>query len=329
MWNKPWTIGFRVASVLLLGIALFDGIGCGITQAPSSAQTEYMDWVATAKPKDVDEIIERYPRLDGILMTAREWWEKQQKQREQSRIESGGEVSRSLYEFQVGTRINISVMGEEDISGTYKVDPDGAISLPFIGRLFVEGLTYPEVKQKIEEKLQKYIRDPMISINLSAGNQLSRGIRSSGSSVGSITVIGAGGGGGGGGGGSSRESVAGNERLVDVVGNVIGDSGGGRNAAEVRGIKVFVPQEGKTHSKIIICDLHRYLKYGDQTQNIKIRPGWVVYVPTRWTRWSQYRQDLSAITGILSESRSSFETILDIAEQPIRNDNIGDDDDND
>lgn len=279
--------------------AFLGGIGCGLTRAPTSAQTEYLDWVATAKPKDVDKIIDRYPRLEGILISAREWWEEQQQRMQEDRISSGKKRGTGLYEFQIGTRLEINVMNEDEISGTYTVDPDGAISFPFIGRVFVEGLTYPEVQTKIRKKLEKYIREPDVTINLSSKTGFtSDGRRISRARAGEIHVVG-----GGSGGGGRRSSVdfTGREKLVDVVLGAVdtGDGGtGGGSRQEIRGIKVFIPQEGKTHSKIVICDLHRYLKFGDQTQNIRLGPNYVVYIPTRWTKWDQLLQDLGAISTI-------------------------------
>ncbi len=278
---------------VFLGIAFLIGlpltVSCGLTGPPIEVQTEYQDWVATAQPIDVDNIKERYPQLKGVLMTAREWWEYQKRRDEVSRLSS--REGATQFTIQEGTRVSIEVPGEEKLTREVVVDPDGAISLPYVGRVFVKGLSFDEARKKIERKLEQFLREPQVVLNLASESVGRRGGFRDRIRAGDITVV-----------GKSRSGTipfTGNEDLVKVIGL----TGWLDESAEIRGIKVFVPQEGKTQSKIVVADLHRYFKYGDQTQNIELGPNYVVYVPMRWTAGKQINKDLNVLTNFLGQSR--------------------------
>jgi polysaccharide export outer membrane protein len=59
----------------------------------------------------------------------------------------------------------VRVYGEADLSGTYRVDADGTIDFPLIGRLTVAGMVPSEVATRITERLaQGYLKNPQVSI---------------------------------------------------------------------------------------------------------------------------------------------------------------------
>jgi polysaccharide export outer membrane protein len=62
--------------------------------------------------------------------------------------------------------LEISVFGVNDFSQTVRVSSSGSISLPFLGRIEVEGLTGQELEKHLTEMIteQKLIRDPQVSI---------------------------------------------------------------------------------------------------------------------------------------------------------------------
>jgi polysaccharide export outer membrane protein len=64
-----------------------------------------------------------------------------------------------------GDKFDIRVFGEPDFTGTYRVDPDGTISYPYVGQVKVDGLRPNEVSKLIREKLaEKYLRNPQVSV---------------------------------------------------------------------------------------------------------------------------------------------------------------------
>ena len=76
------------------------------------------------------------------------------------------------YRLHADDQLSISVWGHDDLQQTAVVDPDGKISFPLIGSLQAEGLTIEELTELLQIKLSKYIKNPLININLQSYYQL-------------------------------------------------------------------------------------------------------------------------------------------------------------
>lgn len=63
-----------------------------------------------------------------------------------------------------GDVFDVRVFDEESLSGTYRVGPDGTISVPLIGVLPIEGLSPDEVGEKLAESLRTYLKRPHVSV---------------------------------------------------------------------------------------------------------------------------------------------------------------------
>lgn len=71
--------------------------------------------------------------------------------------------------YQLGPedQLKIIVFGEDDLSGLYKLDGRGFISVPLIGELDLRGKTVREVEVLIERDLSDgYLIDPSVSIEV-------------------------------------------------------------------------------------------------------------------------------------------------------------------
>jgi polysaccharide export outer membrane protein len=60
----------------------------------------------------------------------------------------------------------VRVFGEADMSADYRVAPDGTIDFPYIGRVRVQGLTPPQVADRLQTELhdRQILRQPQVSI---------------------------------------------------------------------------------------------------------------------------------------------------------------------
>jgi len=64
-----------------------------------------------------------------------------------------------------GDLLEIKVFDEKDLSGVYRVSSSGAIDVPLVGLLQVDGLTSSDAAALIEQMLKKnYLRDPQVSL---------------------------------------------------------------------------------------------------------------------------------------------------------------------
>jgi polysaccharide export outer membrane protein len=78
------------------------------------------------------------------------------------------------YRIQPGDELTISVWKEPDLLSDVFVRPDGGISMALAGDLPAAGRTTEEVRASIEERLHKFIPDPVVtvSIKLISGNRI-------------------------------------------------------------------------------------------------------------------------------------------------------------
>ena len=65
-----------------------------------------------------------------------------------------------------GDVFSVRVYGEESLSASHRVAPDGTISFPLIGTVEVVGLEPPEVAERIQTALreQNFLKDPHVSV---------------------------------------------------------------------------------------------------------------------------------------------------------------------
>jgi protein involved in polysaccharide export with SLBB domain len=60
---------------------------------------------------------------------------------------------------------DVRVVGEADLTGTYRVAADGTIDFPYVGRMEVVGLRPGQVQEQLTARLKEgYLRDPQISV---------------------------------------------------------------------------------------------------------------------------------------------------------------------
>lgn len=68
------------------------------------------------------------------------------------------------YRLGAPDEIEISVLPQAELNRTVTIRPDGKISLPLIGDVFVEGLTPTELSEKLVEKFSEYTKNPSVSV---------------------------------------------------------------------------------------------------------------------------------------------------------------------
>ncbi len=65
-----------------------------------------------------------------------------------------------------GDVFDVMVYGEKDLSGTYRVDTDGTILFPFVGRVKADGLQPNALAEVLARRLEEggYLRSPQVSV---------------------------------------------------------------------------------------------------------------------------------------------------------------------
>ncbi|MEM1391742.1 MAG: SLBB domain-containing protein [Cyanobacteria bacterium P01_D01_bin.116] len=73
---------------------------------------------------------------------------------------------RSSYALGGGDRIQVNVFEVPEYTGTYVIPPGGAVNLPLIGSIQLQGLTTEQAAEQIGKKYGRFLRRPIISVNL-------------------------------------------------------------------------------------------------------------------------------------------------------------------
>ena len=67
--------------------------------------------------------------------------------------------------IQSGDPIRIEVAGESDLSGWYKVSPEGSVMLPIIGKVRAQGFTHAKLAEILTETLKDgYLVNPVVTV---------------------------------------------------------------------------------------------------------------------------------------------------------------------
>lgn len=75
-------------------------------------------------------------------------------------------VDPKAYKLGAEDIIGIRVWKEPELSGTYAIRPDGKITLPLHGDLFVDGLSLDGLRDSVVEAYSKFINKPEVTIQL-------------------------------------------------------------------------------------------------------------------------------------------------------------------
>ena len=76
------------------------------------------------------------------------------------------------YEYALGSSdtISINLTDTDDIDGSYIINPDGDIDLPFVGKINIDNLTLTETKEKLISVLKKYYNNYDLQVKITEFN---------------------------------------------------------------------------------------------------------------------------------------------------------------
>lgn len=166
------------------------------------------------------------------------------------------EASEYSYLIGPGDTLNLVVSRNPELSQSVPVRPDGKISAPLIDEIVAQGKTTVQLARELEERLSKYVRDPVVSVIVSNFvGQSSEQVRVIGEAVRPQFL-------------PFRQKMT----LLDVMIAVGGltQFAAGNRATIVR------PSEGNKQYSVRLQDL---VKGGDISANVEMRPGDILIIP--------------------------------------------------
>ncbi len=175
--------------------------------------------------------------------------------------------------FGPGDEIEISVWRHEDLDMKVKIGPDGAISYPLVGRIVIEGMTYPELMDTLSREIATYYVDPQVSVNILEVSSMKVHVLGEVRNPTSIPI----------------------ESELDVV-EALTRAGWISDDSRTDNILLVRVDDGR--SEMYTIDLRDLLSKGDTRQNVLLAKGDIIYVPKKTI--ANVEQFFRRISGILS-----------------------------
>lgn len=165
------------------------------------------------------------------------------------------------YILGAGDRIKVLIYKVEDFSGEYLVLVDGTIGFPLIGNVNVSGMSLNQLTAVLKSKYSNYIKRPVISVGLLSPRPLTIAIGGEVGLPGSYTL--------------NPEKDQNAAKLTDLIQK----AGGTTASADISRVKVIRVLQGQP--KELTLNLWELTQKGNQSQNITLRDGDSVIIPTK------------------------------------------------
>ncbi|MGB3401764.1 MAG: SLBB domain-containing protein [Microcoleaceae cyanobacterium] len=181
------------------------------------------------------------------------------------------------YILGVGDRLQIDIFNVPEYSGEqgrHQVSVDGSLNLPLIGRVAVGGMTLEQVTDTLTTKYGEYLQRPLITLTMISARPLQIAVAGEVKRPGAYTLA-----------ASATPNNANNMGMTDAslkpptLTRVIQMAGGVTALADVRQVKIRRSQAGG-QEQVLDINLWELLQSGDLQQDIALRDGDTVYIPT-------------------------------------------------
>ena len=170
-------------------------------------------------------------------------------------------VASPEYNYLIGPldTLNIQVWRNPDLSISVPVRPDGKVSVPLVEDLPVLGKNSTQLARDIEKALGKYIRDPVVTVIVTAFN---------GPYGEQIRVVGE----------AARPQALPYRQKMTLL-DVMIAVGGLTDFADGNNASILRTQDGGKQYNVRLKDL---VRRGDVSANVEMKPGDVLIIPQSW-----------------------------------------------
>ncbi|MFH0754304.1 MAG: polysaccharide biosynthesis/export family protein [Candidatus Omnitrophota bacterium] len=159
------------------------------------------------------------------------------------------------YTVVEGDTLTVSFQDREQANrAAYKVSANGEIYMPLLGAVKVAGLNRKETRERVDMMLREYIREPQTHIAINT--------------EGRMMVFGA----------VARPGIYNLNSKMSVMETILAAGGDIKQSAEMRSVIVV---RGPVEKPVILkLNLRKMVTKGDRSEDIMVKPGDFVYVPT-------------------------------------------------
>mgnify|MGYP002776999960 CR=1 FL=1 len=164
------------------------------------------------------------------------------------------------YTLGAGDRIQLDVFNVPEYTREYQVLPDGTVNLALVGRVSVAGLTLDQASNVVRTRYAPFLRRPIITVILVAPRPLNVAVSGEITRPGSYSI---------------PITGSGSGIQFPTITQALTLAGGITQSANLQGVRVVRPGRGT-----IAVNLLALLQQGDQCQNIALRDGDSIFIPT-------------------------------------------------
>ncbi len=171
------------------------------------------------------------------------------------------------YTLGGGDRIRLDILEVPQYSGEYLIPPGGFLALPLIGSVSVQGLTLEQAAQTISSRYNSVLKRPIVSVILINPRPVNILVSGEVNRPGYYAL--------------PLTTVSGNQTAVESATLTVAlqQAGGITLSADIRQVQIRRRQANGTE-KVSMIDLWNLIQTGNQRQNLLLRDGDVIFVPT-------------------------------------------------
>jgi polysaccharide biosynthesis/export protein len=164
------------------------------------------------------------------------------------------------YTLGGGDRIKVNVYEVPDYTGEYQIPPGGAVNLPLIGSISLLGITTEEAAELIRKKYERFLKRPIISVNLLSPRPINIFVAGEITRPGSYSL--------------SLQGGAGQDPGVQypTILSALTTAQGTTLSADVSNVEVF-RKIGSGGEQRVVLNLKELIRTGQTTQDITLRDG--------------------------------------------------------
>ena len=161
------------------------------------------------------------------------------------------------YTLGAGDRLRVDIFNVPEYSGEFYVLGDGAINLPVIGAIPIQGMTVQRASSLLTAYFSKYVKRPIVTISVLAPRPVQFAIAGEVTRAGSYTI-----------------PFTAENRKFPSISQAIQLAGGTTQTANLRQVQVRRAATGK----IAMVNMFDVLQRGNTSQDITLRDGDTIYI---------------------------------------------------
>ncbi|MEH1921470.1 SLBB domain-containing protein [Nostoc sp.] len=202
-----------------------------------------------------------------------------------------------------GDLVRVNVFEVPEYTGEYQVPPGGAINLPLIGSVSVLGLTTEQASDEIARRYARFLKRPLISVNLLSPRPINIFVAGEVTRPGAYTL--------------SLSGGAGNNPGVQypTVLAALTTAQGVTLAADVTQVQLR-RKTGRSSEQTVTVNLKELIQTGTSSQDITLRDGDTIVVPTATNFNIAESRNLFAANFAASQTTPRTVTIIGEVNRP-------------